>query len=61
MGRKPYDVNVRSVIAFGEIGKGPSSIQSFCHSINMPPINKFAYDKTVNNLHDIYIVMFALI
>ena len=36
-GRKSYDINTRSVIALREIGKGYSSLKTFCGLMNMPP------------------------
>ena len=32
-----YDINVRSVIAFGEIGLGLSAMEVFCSHMNFPP------------------------
>ena len=50
-GRKPYDVNIRSAIAFREIGRGHSAIEKFCGVMNMPPpMNSFSYEKTVTNV-----------
>jgi len=55
-GRKPYDVNIRSAIAFSEIGRRHSAIEKFCGVMNMPPpMNNFSYEKTVKNvLHKHY-------
>ena len=57
--KKHFDVNVRSVIAFREIGRGHTQITNFCGTMNIPPpMNKFAYEKTLNNiLHDSYMVI----
>ena len=55
-GRKPYDINFRSVIAFQDIGKGLTSIESFCHSMNMPPpMQNNAYNDKVLSLCDCYV------
>ena len=56
-GRKHYDVNVRSAIAFREIGRGHSAIERVCGVMNIPPpMNKFAYENTLNTvLHDSYL------
>ena len=52
-GQKPYEVNLRMLIAFGEIGQGLGSMQTFCRCLNMPPaMSKSAYNKTVANLQD---------
>jgi len=56
-GRKPYDVNIRSAIAFREMGRGHSAIEKFCGVMNMPPpMNSFSFEKTVRNvLHKNYL------
>ena len=36
-GRKPFEVNVRSAIAFREIGKGYEAMHTFTTMMNMPP------------------------
>ena len=52
-GQKPYEVNLRMLIAFREIGQGLGSMQTFCRCLNMPPpMSKSAYNKTVANLWD---------
>ena len=37
-GRPPFDVNMRSVIAFREIGKGHTGMQKFGGFMNMPSL-----------------------
>ena len=56
-GRKHYDVNVRSAIAFREIGRGHSAIEKFCGIMNIPSaMNKFSYENTLKTvLHNSYI------
>ena len=50
-GRKPFDINVRSVMAFREIGRGHRSMQEFCSVMNMPaPMNSFAYENIITIL-----------
>ena len=36
-GKKPFEVNVRSVIEFREIGKGNEAMCTFSTMMNMPP------------------------
>ena len=36
-GRKAYEVNTRTCIAFREIGRGYDCIRTFCRSMNIPP------------------------
>ena len=36
-GKKPFEVNVRSVIAFWEIVKGNEAMHTFTTMMNMPP------------------------
>ena len=36
-GKVPYDVNLRTVVAFREIGRGQTAIDTFCGFMNMPP------------------------
>ena len=50
---KQYDINIRSVIAFQEIGKGYAALESFCYIMNMPPpVTRNNYDKLVDGLHE---------
>ena len=54
-GRKQYEVNIRSVMAFREFGKDYSAIETFCAVMNMPPpmTNKNVY--AINSkLHGVY-------
>ena len=53
--RKFYDINIQSVIAFREIGKGLECISSFCRSMNMlPPLAKKSYNRINDVLHQLY-------
>jgi len=50
-----FDINVRTVICFRELGLGHSSIVNFSRHMNMsPPLGQFAYEKIVNLVHPIY-------
>ena len=55
---KQYDINIRSVIAFREIGKGYAALlESFCYIMNMPPpMTRNSYDKLVDGLHEPYML-----
>ena len=55
IGRKFYGINIQSVIAFCEIGKGLEDISSFCRSMNMPPpLAKKPYNRINDVLHQLY-------
>ena len=48
-GRPPFEVNVRTVLAFREIGKGHTAIKKYCGFMNMPKsINDSAYAGIVS-------------
>ena len=54
-GRKSYEINLRSCIAFREIGRGYQSILNFCKLMNMPPpMDKKPYRKTFTKLYRAY-------
>ena len=54
-GRKPFDVNLRTVAAFREIGKGHSAIETVCGFMNLSrPMNINAYKKSETILYDKY-------
>ena len=54
-GRKPYDINVRTVAAFREVGKGHSAVETVCGYMNIcPPMNISAYKKTEGELYENY-------
>ena len=52
--RSPFEVNVRAVTAFREIGKGHSGIENFCRCMNMNGISQTAYRKLNLKLADAY-------
>ena len=55
VGQKPYDVNLRSVLAFREVGRGFTSLQDFCMYMNMPPpMDRKSYRKSFNRLYRAY-------
>ena len=55
VGRKGFDVNVRIVIAFREIGRGYTSIKKFCGIMNIPtPMTKFAYELNIKFICEQY-------
>ena len=50
-----YDVNIRTVSAFREIGRGYAAIETFCGFMNMPPpMNKTTYQDIVDGMHISY-------
>ena len=54
-GRPPFEVNVRTVLAFREIGKGHTAIKKYCGFMNMPKsINDSAYAGLVSRLNVAY-------
>ena len=55
-GNNKYNVNVRAFIAFREIGRGHSSIQTFCQYMNMAsPMTKKNYDNLALDIHFAYV------
>ena len=56
-GQKYHELNVRSLMAFGEIGKGFESMKTFSRLMNMTePINIKAYSATNHHLLEAYLV-----
>ena len=54
--KMPYDVNIRTVLSFREIGKGHKAIETFCRYMNMPPpMIVTTYHETVSNMHSVYL------
>ncbi len=53
-GRNFYEVNVRMVTAFREIGKGHNSIENFARCMNMHGISKSSYLNLYEDLYDAY-------
>ena len=54
-GRPPFEVNIRTVLAFREIGKGYTAIKKYCGFMNMPKsINDSAYAAIVSKLNAAY-------
>ena len=53
--KNSFDINVRSILAFREIGVGHAGIETYCSLMNMPPPMAYnAYSKTVSKLHNAY-------
>ena len=51
-----YDVNVRSVMAFREIGRGLNHVETFSRVMNMPPpYSHSSYDKIVKEIAPYYV------
>ena len=47
-GADPFDVGLLAIMAFREIGKGHSGLETFCGYMNMPPtMTETTYDETV--------------
>ena len=54
-GKKPFAVNVRSVTAFREIGKGNEAMCTLTTMMNMPPpLSHQSYNDINLSLHNIY-------
>ena len=50
-GKVPYDINNRSILAFWEIAKGHSAIETFCGLMNMSlPTTSKTYQETIENM-----------
>ena len=55
-GKKPFDVNIRSVIAMREIGKGHTALKTFCGLMNIPaPMTQKTYLETQKHVSSKYI------
>ena len=51
-----FDINVRTVISFRELGLGHTAIVNFSRHMNMPPpMNLFSYQNIINFVHPMYI------
>ena len=54
-GKRYCDVNLRTVLAMREIGKGYEGLSKFCTVMNMPPpMSKTSYDNCVDEIHWAY-------
>ena len=55
-GNSRYDINIRSVIAFREIGLGLSAIEIFCGHMNFPPpMRNATYTEIVQEVQTAYV------
>ena len=54
-GRHFFEINVRSLIAFREIGKGHQAIRCFSRCMNMKSISKNGYSNLIKELCDAYL------
>ena len=55
-GQKSYEINIRSVIAFREIGRGHEAMKTFTTMMNMlKPLAIASFNDINNNLYQIYI------
>ena len=53
-GKVPYDINIRTILTFREIGNGHTAVETFCGLMNMHP--PMTYHETIANMHPVYIV-----
>ena len=54
---KQYDINIHSIMAFRETGKGYAALESFYYKINISPsMTKNNYDTILDNLHEPYVL-----
>ena len=54
-GRNPFEVNTRSVMAFREIGRGLSALNTFSCIMNMPPpMTPDNFNSINDELHNVY-------
>ena len=54
-GKAFFDINLRSVLAMREIGKGYEGLSKFCTVMNMPaPMSQTSYDNCVDEIHWAY-------
>ena len=55
-GKAPYGINIRTVAAFREIGKGFAVIETFCGIMNMPqPMNRTTFRDCIDSMHPAYV------
>ena len=55
-GKVPYEVNVRAVLAFRDIGRGHTAVETLCGLMNMPPpMTSKTYQDTIEYMHPLYI------
>ena len=55
-GRPNYEINTRVIIAFREIGRGFSAMETFCGFMNIPsPMSKSTFADKFSLLHDAYV------
>ena len=55
-GSNPFDINIRTIMTFREIGKGYSALETFCGIMNMPaPMNVKAFNEMQLKIADAYI------
>ena len=53
-GRKTFDINTTTVVAFREIGRGHSAMETFCGYMNMPrPMAVTTYNDIVKNIRGV--------
>lgn len=54
-GQKSYEINLRMIAGFREIGQGLKSMETFSRCLNMPPpMSAAAYNDIVDKMKDIY-------
>ena len=57
-GKSPFDINMRSVIATREIGRGDSSLEKICGLFNfLSPVQVGAFNETQKNIAKAYNVV----
>ena len=55
-GRNPHDVNIRSVIATREVGRGYTALQSLCGFMNIaPPMTEETFLQTQTSVKSVYV------
>ena len=55
-GRKGFEVNRRSIVAFRENGLGFTGMETFCRCMNMPPpMSKTTFEEISCSIHNAYV------
>ena len=50
-----FDINIRTVITFRELGLGYTPLLNFSRHMNMPaPLKQFSYERIMNMIHPYY-------
>lgn len=53
-----FDINIKTLICFRELGLGHSAIENFLRHMNMPPpFTKIRYENIIYYVHPLYLLV----